>query len=165
MELASLVCLVSLLSLAACTTVRGPHPAEVAGTALDLVLAQQGPPSRVWSEPEGGSTLEYATQPFGVHCWMARFDASHRLVDWRDALAPGWRDRVQPGMSEEQVSHLLGHERRRMRFAPSGEEVWDWNVAPEDVSGILSFNVHFRDGLVTRTSHSYTTRGRMFPGR
>jgi hypothetical protein len=67
-------------------------------------------------------------------------------------------------MDTQEVARLLGQERRRMLFTLSGEDVWDWNVAPQDVSGLLSFNVHFKDGVVVRTSYSYVTRGRVFKG-
>ncbi len=152
-----------MLALAGCAAIDAARPLQAPGTPRAEVLAHEGQPTRTWPETDGGSTLEYTTQPFGKSCWMVRLDAQGRLVEAHDGLGAATRERVQPGMSPEQVAHLLGHERRRMTFAASGEEVWDWNVEPQDVSGLLSFNVHFKDGHVVRTSYSYITRGRMFP--
>jgi hypothetical protein len=95
---------------------------------------------------------------------MVRLDAQGLLVEAHDGLGTDVRDQVRAGMGTQEVARLLGQERRRMLFTLSGEDVWDWNVAPQDVSGLLSFNVHFKDGVVVRTSYSYVTRGRVFKG-
>jgi hypothetical protein len=124
------------------------------------IIASQGQPTRVWPEPGGGSTLEYATQPFGSSCWMLRLDAAGTLVEARDALAADQRASVQAGMTTQQVTRLLGRERRREFFVFSGEEVWDWTVASDGSSDLLRFNVHFKNGLVARTSHSLVQRGK-----
>jgi hypothetical protein len=161
-SLAALMLAASLLG--GCAAMDGARPLTTPGTSRAEVLAHEGDPTRVWPEADGGSTLEYATQPFGQSCWMVRLDAQGRLLEAHDGLGPAAREQIQTGMGMEQVARLLGRERRRMAFELSGEEVWDWNVAPQDASGLLSFNVHFKDGLVARTSYSYATRGRMFKG-
>ena len=124
------------------------------------VVASQGEPTRTWPEADGGSTLEYATQPFGDSCYLFRLDASGGLVEFHNALQPAWRFQVSPGMGPEQVSRLLGRERRREFFALSGEEVWDWNVPPDTGGDLLRFNVHFKDGQVLRTSQSLVLRSK-----
>lgn len=118
------------------------------------VAARYGQPTRVWPEADGGRTLEYASQPFGERCYMVRIAADGKLVSIEDALQPANRLRVEPGMTTEQVSRLLGRERSRMFFRLSGEEVWDWNVPPDQSGYLLRFNVHFKQGLVARTTYS-----------
>lgn len=118
------------------------------------LLQYYGQPSRVWPEADGGRTLEYATQPFGQTCYMVRLDAQDRFVSAIDALAPAQREQVQPGMTPEQVTRMLGRERSRVFFRNSGEDVWDWNVPPDMNGYLLRFNVHFKDGVVLRTSYS-----------
>lgn len=127
------------------------QPGVSTGTEL---LQYYGQPSRVWPEADGGRTLEYATQPFGQTCYMVRLDAQDRFVSAIDALAPAQREQVQPGMTPEQVTRMLGRERSRVFFRNSGEDVWDWNVPPEMNGYLLRFNVHFKDGVVLRTSYS-----------
>lgn len=125
------------------------------GVSTGAELVQYyGQPSRVWPEADGGRTLEYATQPFGQTCYMVRLDAQDRFVSAIDALAPAQREQVQPGMTPEQVTRMLGRERSRVFFRNSGEDVWDWNVPPDMNGYLLRFNVHFKDGVVLRTSYS-----------
>lgn len=126
------------------------------------LLQYYGQPSRVWPEADGGRTLEYATQPFGQTCYMVRLDAQDRFVSAVDALAPAQREQVQPGMTPEQVTRRLGRERSRVFFRNSGEDVWDWNVPPDMNGYLLRFNVHFKDGVVLRTSYSVVYPDRRF---
>ena len=118
------------------------------------VVALYGPPGRVWPEADGGRTLEYTTQPMGRHAWMVRLSADGRLVSVVDGLSPAGRARVEPGMTPEQVSRLLGRERSRVFFRNSGEDVWDWTVEPDQTGYGMRFNVHFKDGVVVRTTQS-----------
>lgn len=120
------------------------------------LLAKRGAPTRVWDNADGTRTLEYSTQPQGVSTWMYTVDATGRITEQFDALSPSMRHRVKKDMSVEEVERLLGQHRSVQRFALSGEEVWDWNVANE-WPGILFtyFNVHFVGGKVVRTSYTY----------
>lgn len=134
------------------------------GASLEAdVVALYGQPRRVWPDGDGGRTLEYSSQPMGRHCYLVRLTADGRLVGVTDGLSPAGRARIEPGMTPEQVGRLLGTERSRVFFRLSGEEVWDWTVEP-DASGYgLRFNVHFKDGVVVRTTQSMVFRDRFFP--
>ncbi|MBL8277253.1 MAG: outer membrane protein assembly factor BamE [Pelomonas sp.] len=118
------------------------------------VVALYGAPGRVWPDADGGRTLEYTTQPMGRHAWMVRLSADGRLVSVVDGLSPAGRARVVPGMTPEQVSRLLGRERSRVFFRNSGEDVWDWTIEPDQTGYGMRFNVHFKDGVVVRTTQS-----------
>lgn len=144
--------LVGLLS--ACTTLDRDARLQLGRSTGADILAWYGPPSRIWPEADGGRSLQYASQPFGQHCQVLRLGPDDRLLSRIDALSAQARERVQPGMSPEQVSRLLCQERSRVVFAHSGEEVWDWTVDPELSHYGLRFNVHFKNGHVLRTSHS-----------
>lgn len=128
------------------------------------VVAFYGKPTRVWPEADGGRTLEYSAQPMGKHCYMVRLGADGRLVSIVDGLSPASRARVEPGMTPEQVSRILGTERSRVFFSNSGEDVWDWTIEPDQAGYGMRFNVHFQDGRVTRTSQSMVFPSRLFPG-
>jgi hypothetical protein len=128
------------------------------------VVALYGPPRRIWPEADGGRTLEYSSQPMGQHCYMVRLGADGRLVSLEDGLSTVARARIEPGMTPEQVSRQLGQERSRMFFRNSGEDVWDWTVQPDPSGYGLRFNVHFKGGVVVRTSHSMVFPNRLFPG-
>ena len=128
------------------------------------VIALYGQPVRVWPEANGGRTLEYSSQPMGRHCYMIRLAADGRLLGIEDGLAPASRARIEPGMTPEQVSRLLGTERSRVFFRNSGEDVWDWTIEPDQTGYGLRFNVHFKDGRVLRTTQSMVFPSRLFPG-
>lgn len=144
------------LLLGACATPVQRLPAGSDRAAVVQVLGQS---TRQWAEADGGSTLEYATQPFGETCWMVRLDARGRVVSVRDALAEPDRWQVEPGMDMATVDHLLGRHRSEQYFSLARETVWDWNIKNDGPGIATLYNVHFKDGKVVRTSISY-----VFPG-
>jgi hypothetical protein len=120
------------------------------------LLAKRGEPTRVWENEDGTRTLEYATQPMGETCWMYTVDDTGRVIEQHDALTRRNLDRVQRGMTVDEVSRMLGEHRSVQRFPRLNEEVRDWNV-PNEWTGVIAtfFNVHFVEGRVDRTSFSY----------
>lgn len=127
------------------------------------IIAWWGEPKRAWAEADGGRTLEYSSQPFGQTCWLVRLDDQDRVQRVWDGLAPDSLAAIVPGLSAQQVSRRLGLERSRVFFRLSGEDVWDWNVAPDPGGYPVRFNVHFKDGVVLRTSRSLVFPDRLFP--
>lgn len=135
------------------------------GTSREAdVVALYGQPVQGWPEADGGRTLEYSGQPMGKHAYMVRLAADGRLVGITDGLSPAGRARVEPGMTPEQVSRLLGRERSRVFFQLSGEDVWDWTIEPDQAGYGMRFNVHFKGGGVARTTQSMVFPSRLFPG-
>ncbi|RZL37749.1 MAG: hypothetical protein EOP35_07710 [Rubrivivax sp.] len=128
------------------------------------VIALYGQPTRTWPEADGGRTLEYSGQPMGTHCYMVRLAPDGRLASVEDALSAAGQARIQPGMTPEQVSRLLGTERTRVFFPLSGEDVWDWTIEPDQSGYGMRFNVHFKGGRVVRTTKSMVYPMRGFPG-
>jgi hypothetical protein len=149
------------LVLAACVALAPERAWQPGMTTRDDIIRSQGQPTQVWPDADGGSTLEYNTQPFGHTAWMFKLDAAGRLLSAQDMLLPAGRDQVKVGMTTEQVSRLLGRERSRVWFYFSGEDVWDWHIASDQPSHELRFNVHFIGGVVVRTSQSVVYRDRM----
>jgi hypothetical protein len=132
-------------------------PPMVPGSTREAeVRAAFGAPSRIWHNPDGTRTFEYATQPAGSTCWMVTLDADGHLVEALDALSDAGQARIQSGMTEAEVERLLGRVRTIVHFRLSGETVWDWNIDNTTGPGIATrFNVHFKDGRVVRTSRSF----------
>lgn len=128
------------------------------------VVALYGQPRRVWPEADGGRTLEYSSQPMGRHSYMVRLTQDGRLMGIEDGLSPAARARIEPGMTPEQVSRILGSERTRVFFRLSGEDVWDWTIEPDQAGNGMRFNVHFKGGVVVRTTQSMVFPSRLFPG-
>jgi len=162
MRLAALA--LCILLLAGCATPDRDARLQPGSSREADIVAIYGPPVRVWPEADGGRTLEYSSQPMGRHAYMVRLAADGRLVRVEDGLSPAGRTRVEPGMTPEQVSRLLGRERTRVFFSNSGEDVWDWTVEPDQAGYGLRFNVHFKGGVVVRTTQSMVFPSRLFPG-
>ncbi len=53
------------LLLVSCGHVLPRHTLTAGTSQRGDGIASQGAPSRLWPEADGGSTLEYSTQPFG----------------------------------------------------------------------------------------------------
>lgn len=138
--------------LAGCASIS--PPLEPGLTTRDQVVARYGPPSREWRD-DGAVTLEYATQPRGVSCFMFSFDAQERLTNGFDALSERGLARVRPDMREAEVERLLGRHARETYFPLSGETVWDWNVPSLGPALATLFHVHFKEGRVVRTSRTF----------
>ncbi|HKX39308.1 MAG TPA: outer membrane protein assembly factor BamE [Burkholderiales bacterium] len=60
---------------------------------------------------------------------------------------------VREGMTMEQVEAALGKPTDVDTYGKGAETVWSWRVGGAGPSAVW-FNVHFRDGKVTRTSRS-----------
>ncbi len=161
-HLASLV--ISAALLAGCATPDRDARLQPGASREADVVALYGQPGRIWPEADGGRTLEYSTQPMGHHAYMVRVSADGRLLGVEDGLAPASRARIEPGMTPEQVCRILGRERTRVFFRLSGEDVWDWSIEPDQAGYGMRFNVHFKDGLVLRTTYSMVFPSRLFPG-
>jgi hypothetical protein len=153
-------CLAAWLALTACASADPMRALRLGSSARADVQAQQGLPTRVWPDADGGSTLEYSQQPFGQRALMFKLDAAGLLLGFRDGLDNTERDRVVVGMTVEDVQRLLGRERSRVFFTFSGEDVWDWNVESDQATALRRFNVHFKEGRVVRTSYSMVFRER-----
>ncbi|BAL26671.1 hypothetical protein AZKH_4394 [Azoarcus sp. KH32C] len=130
-----------------------PVPRHVATEAE--ALAVFGQPVERWSNGDGTTTLEYSTQPMGETALMITVDGTGTVLRQEDALSEANLARVERGMTQEQVSRLLGRHRSVERFVLSGEEVWDWNIRNDGPGVATRFNVHFIDGKVVRTSRSF----------
>lgn len=152
------------LLLTGCATLDRDARLQPGVSRSEDVVALYGPPTRVWPERDGGRTLEYSTQPMGSNCWMVHLAADGRLVAIEDGLSPASRARIEPGMTPEQVSRILGTERSRVFYRNSGEDVWDWTIAPDTPGYGMRFNVHFKDGVVLKASQSMVFPSRLFPG-
>lgn len=146
-----LLALLAVSALSGCAAFAPPRPY----TTEQEAIAERGQPTRRWDNGDTTHTLEFSTQPEGTTCLMVQVDQGGIVLRQWDALASENLARVKRGMSQEEVSRLLGTHRSEQTFRASGEVVWDWSVAPRGYSSAALFNVHFTDGKVTRTSYTY----------
>jgi hypothetical protein len=138
------------LLVAGCANLTGAG--LVPGSASDAVQATMGPPQRVWADPNGGQSWEYARGPEGRETYMVRIGPDGRLQQIDQVLSEEYFARVTPGMSKDDVARLLGRPFGIVDFPRLGEEVWSWRYTQANVWA-LCFYAHFdRDGRLARTS-------------
>jgi hypothetical protein len=114
-----------------------------------------GQPDTVWEEENGARILEYPKGPAGARTWVFHVGPDGKLVDYSQVLTQENFARIKPGMSKDDVRHMLGRPRTVVQFKLRSEEVWDWRYLQSSHDTRL-FNVHFDidSGKVTETSSS-----------
>jgi hypothetical protein len=117
--------LAAVLALAAgCANFSGISP----GTPAPQIRAQFGAPGTIWKNPDGSETWEYPLGPIGVQTYMVTLGSDQTVREVRQVLSPEYLDRVQPGMSRDEVRRLLGKPREIAFFPARDEEVWTWRI-------------------------------------
>nr|WP_314629702.1 outer membrane protein assembly factor BamE [uncultured Noviherbaspirillum sp.] len=159
--LAAAFALACVLALGACD--RNGNPIQEFGldklakgvsTESD-VRGVMGQPDTVWEQENGARTLEYPKGPAGARTWMFDIDRDGKLVDYRQVLSEATFGKIRPGMSRDEVRHMLGRPKSVAEYRLKNEEVWDWRYL-DPTNTPRFFNVHFdkTSGRVTQTSSS-----------
>jgi outer membrane protein assembly factor BamE (lipoprotein component of BamABCDE complex) len=124
---------------------------EVGVTTEADVRAKWGEPVAVYTEADGGRTLEYPRQPAGQVNYMLAIGADGKLVAMRQVLKPANFAKIGPGWDKAQVRRRLGLPAKTQRYELKQEEVWDWRFA--DNAENKQFSVTFdTSGRVTATA-------------
>ena len=104
------------------------------------VQARMGKPETVRKNPDGSETWEYPTGPLGRQTYMVTLGSDHAVKDVRQVLSEEYFLKVIPGMSRDQVRHLLGRPGEVSTYAARDEEVWTWRYLQPNA---MLFNVLF----------------------
>ena len=147
-----LLALLAVSALSGCAAFAPPRPY----TTEQEAIAERGEPTRRWDNGDTTHTLEFSNQPDGPSTLMVQVDQGGIVLRQWDALSAANLARVKRGMTQEEVSRLLGSHRSEQTFPSSHEVVWDWSVAERGYGSTALFNVHFVEGKVARTSYTYS---------
>jgi outer membrane protein assembly factor BamE (lipoprotein component of BamABCDE complex) len=96
------------LALAACAAGPFAPTAVPVGAPRAEVLRIMGPPTAVYTMPDGHERLEYTRMPLGKRTFMIDLDAAGRVAHWENVLDEAHFAAIQPGMSREDVLRLIG---------------------------------------------------------
>lgn len=118
------------LGLAACASY-GPG-ALSPGLDADAIMRRMGTPTDRHALPDGGTRLEYARGPAGLHTYMLDLGPDGRLRGWFQVLTPAHFARVEPGWTRERVRQTLGRPTQEQRFARLGQRVWSYRFDSVD---------------------------------
>lgn len=117
----------SALLLAACASYsgRGLKPGV---DGLENVLQLMGQPAMRWQNADGTVQLAYPHGPAGHHTYMVTIAADGRLRQIENVLDERYFARIQPGMSKNEVLHILGPSFPGWTayFERRDELVWEW---------------------------------------
>lgn len=118
--------LLGLLSLSACDSQRAEKLNEGVSTEAD-VRQQFGEPTQVTERADGSKVLAYPRQPEGSTNYEIIIGADGKMSSLRQLLAPHNFAKIQPGMTQAQVSEMLGrHAKTHLYALKPDEEVWEW---------------------------------------
>lgn len=119
-----------------------------------------GPPAMEWRDDDGSVTWEYPRTPNGIVNYMIDFGPDQVLRAVRQVISETSFNRVEAGMTREQVRRLLGQPASEQYYQLKREYVWDWKFKSES-SYHYFYDVYFDEqGRVTRTgTHTQPTSG------
>jgi hypothetical protein len=140
--LRSCVQLAAVLTLSACAFASARLTPGTA-TRQD-VLAALGPPAMAWKLPDGGEQLAFTTGPAGYTTRMVYLGSDGRLARIQDALREPVLDRIEAGMSQDEVLRLVGPSVPQWTadFEVRREHILEWRFCSE-FSQISRFDVLF----------------------
>ena len=107
----------------------GPYsPSGVpAGASRDEVLRIMGPPTAMYTMPDGHQRLEYSRQPAGRQTFMIDLDANGRMARWENVLDENHFDALRPGMTTAEVLRLVGPPTFTSQYRlPEPGITWNW---------------------------------------
>lgn len=95
---------------------------------LDDVLRTMGPPAMRWDHADGSKQLSYPRGPSSPESFMVNIGTDGKLQSIRNTLQPVTMGRIKPGLTKEDVLHLLGpSEPSWTAYSPALNELaWDW---------------------------------------
>jgi hypothetical protein len=148
------------LIVGACALPGGPA-LQPGVSALEDMDRSMGPPAMYWREADGGERRAYPRGPMGMQTWMARTDASGRLVSIENVLDPAHFALIQPGMSQDEVIRILGpsYPGWTIYYKARDELVWEWRFC-DDWAEPARFDVLF-DGTSGKVRSTMSTPERL----
>ncbi len=96
------------LLLSGCATFSYTPAGVPAGASRADVVRAMGPPTAVYTMPDGHERLEYTHMPAGRQTFMIDLDASGHMTRWENVLDENHFSAIQPGMNRADVLRLIG---------------------------------------------------------
>lgn len=145
----ALTCLALLLAslMVGCASY-APH-ASLVGADRNAVIAAMGAPSRERAMPDG-RRMEY---PRGQNTYFVSLDRAGKVLSWENVLTSANYDKIQPGMSADEVERLIGPAMTRWSVARGDLSVWNYPFQ-RSVCKLFQLTVS-PQGRVVSAGHGY----------
>ena len=116
--------LIFVLPLLAACSVLAPPGGAPGMSRVDLI-AQMGQPERV-RNLDGSSLLEFPGGPHGKQTWFVYLDASGSVIRSEQVLTKKNFDRIEAGMTLDEVRNILGRPGQGQMLGRGRGEVWSY---------------------------------------
>lgn len=161
------IALFAALFLGACASYNG-RGLKTGVAGQDEVLRLMGQPAMRWQNEDRSTQLVYPRGPMGFNTYMVYIGADGKLMKIENVLDRKFFSRIRPGMTKDQVLHILGPSNPGWTayFKARDELVWEWRYC-DDWAAPARFDVLFDDSKGTvRSTMSMTEdmRGSMAVG-
>ncbi|EFP65149.1 hypothetical protein HMPREF1004_03197 [Ralstonia pickettii] len=147
---------VALASTSACTVLAPVQTGEaLVGQPASAVEARFGTPPERYPRAGGGTRWLYPTQPYGQFTYAADFDASGKLVSFRQILTTMDFAQIRVGTAtQNDVLQTFGKPEETAYFRLMDRQVWSYRFKHEGVWPSLMHFYFDRDGVVRLTQVS-----------
>ena len=109
--------------LAACSSYA--PPANLLNVTREALVARMGEPEMV-RQMNAGTRLEFPRGPLGKHTWFVYLDAAGHAIRSEQVLTEQNFNRINPGMTQEEVRQLLGRPSEVQALGRSRGVVWSY---------------------------------------
>lgn len=135
--------LISALLLGACGAYLG-YGLKPGEDRLENVVHALGQPAMRWQNADGSERLAFPRGPMGFQTYMVSMGADGKFQQIENVLDEKYFARIRPGMSEEEVLHILGpsYPNWTVYFERRDELVWEWRYC-DTWNEAARFNVLF----------------------
>lgn len=113
------------LLLGACATSYGPGNLAP-GSHADDAVRRMGPPTGRYTLDDGGTRLEFARGPMGLHTYMVDVDAAGRLVRVEQVLTERNFYALRPGMTADEVLRRIGRPSDQRDLPRQRHRLWSY---------------------------------------
>ncbi len=147
-----LVTAVLALQLAACATSYGPPAGLEPGSSAEEAVRRMGPPTGRHTLDGGGTRLEFARGPMGLHTYMLDFDAAGRFLRAEQVLTESNFYALRPGMTAEEVLRRIGRPSDERFLSRQQHRLWSYRY---ETPFCIWFQVSIgMDGKVAELGHN-----------
>jgi hypothetical protein len=117
----------AVLLLGACASYSG-RDLKPGVDRLENVVEAMGQPAMRWQNPDGSVQLAYPRGPMGYHTYMVHIGSDGKLQQIENVLDEKNFARIQPGMTKEDVLHIIGpsYAPWTAYFKARDELAWEW---------------------------------------
>ena len=152
--------LTSALALSGCSAYDGNSLRPGSSTESE-VRGVMGSPALEFIGTDGAKELVYPRGPLGTQTFMASVGRDGVLRAVTPVLKDGTFNRIQPGLTQQEILQMIGPPGDTMHFSLSDSTAWDYRYV--DAWGYLAvFSVTFdnKGVVVSKISSRIATRGR-----